>query len=116
MSATPTPIRVLVWGENRHEQRDASVAATYPAGMHSTIAEGVREFAGSQVVVSTATLDEAEHGLSEAVLAATDVLVWWGHAAHSDVDDEVVDRVHRHVLSGMGLVVLHSGHWSKIFV
>ena len=48
-------------------------------------------------------------------MADTDVLTWWGHAAHGEVDDEVVDRVHRHVLAGMGLVVLHSGHWSKIF-
>ena len=63
----------------------------------------------------TATLDEPEHGLTEEVLADTDVLVWWGHAAHGEVADEVVERVHRHVLSGMGLVVLHSGHWSKIF-
>jgi trehalose utilization protein len=65
--------------------------------------------------VRTATLDEPEHGLTEEVLAGTDVLTWWGHAAHADVADEVVERVHRHVLSGMGLVVLHSGHWSKIF-
>ena len=49
------------------------------------------------------------------MLASTDVLVWWGHAAHGEVADEVVERVHQHVLSGMGLLVLHSGHWSKIF-
>ncbi len=49
------------------------------------------------------------------MLAATDVLTWWGHMSHADVDDEIVERVHRHVLSGMGLIVLHSGHWSKIF-
>lgn len=34
---------------------------------------------------------------------------------HHLVPDEVVDRVHEHVLMGMGLVVLHSGHHSKIF-
>jgi len=65
--------------------------------------------------VSTATLQEAEHGLSESRLAETDVLTWWGHKAHGDVSDAVVDRVQRRVLEGMGLIVLHSGHYSKIF-
>ena len=111
----PRPIRVLVWGENVHEQVEPHVAALYPDGMHATIAAGIREFLGSGAVVRTTTLAEPEHGLTEEVLADTDVLVWWGHAAHGEVADEVVDRVHRHVLSGMGLLVLHSGHWSKIF-
>lgn len=110
----PETLRVLVWGENRHEQTEPHVAQIYPDGMHETIASGVRENL-PDAEVSTATLDEAEHGLTEEVLAATDVLLWWGHAAHEEVGDEVVDRVHRHVLDGMGLLVLHSGHWSKIF-
>ena len=109
------PTTVVVWGENRHEQIEPDVAERYPEGMHSTIAEGVRECATSPVAVTTVTLDDPEHGLTEELLATTDVLVWWGHAAHAEVSDEVVERVHRHVLSGMGLVVLHSGHWSKIF-
>jgi trehalose utilization protein len=111
-----TPIRVTVWGENRHEQIEEHVAKIYPQGMHTTIAEGIAENLGDGCVVRTATLDDPEHGLTEDVLAQTDVLTWWGHAAHGEVADEVVERVHRHVLSGMGLVVLHSGHWSKIFV
>jgi trehalose utilization protein len=108
-------IRVTVWGENRHEQTEEHVAELYPDGMHETIAAGIREHLGTGAEVRTATLDEPEHGLTEEVLAATDVLTWWGHAAHGEVADAVVERVHRHVLSGMGLVVLHSGHWSKIF-
>ncbi|MGI8459504.1 MAG: ThuA domain-containing protein [Propionibacteriaceae bacterium] len=114
-STTPTrPINVVVWGENRHEQIEPHVAEIYPDGMHTTIAAGITENLPT-AVVSTTTLDEPQHGMTEEVLAATDVLVWWGHAAHGEVADEVVDRVHRHVLSGMGLLVLHSGHWSKIF-
>ena len=31
------------------------------------------------------------------------------------MNDETVDLVHRRVLEGMGLIVLHSGHHSKIF-
>ncbi|MEA5454030.1 ThuA domain-containing protein [Sinomonas sp. JGH33] len=109
------PIRVTVWGEYRHELRDENVARIYPDGMHHTIAEGIRENLGDRATIRTATLDEPEHGLTEEVLAETDVLTWWGHMAHGEVSDDVVERVHRHVLSGMGLVVLHSGHWSKIF-
>lgn len=107
-------LRVLVWGENRHEQVEPQVAQRYPNGMHGAIADGIRENLGSAARVRTAVFDDPQHGLTEEVLADTDVLTWWGHAAHSEVDDEVVDRVHRHVLAGMGLVVLHSGHWSKI--
>jgi trehalose utilization protein len=110
-----TPTRVLVWGENRHEQVEPHVAAIYPDGMHTTIAAGIVGNLGERARVRTTTLDEPEHGLSEDVLDDLDVLVWWGHAAHDEVSDEVVERVHRHVLSGLGLVVLHSGHWSKIF-
>lgn len=109
-------LRVVVWGEHRHEKVDANVAAIYPDGMHETIATGVRENLGSRALVTTATLDDPENGLPQERLDETDVLVWWGHAAHSEVDDAVVERVHAAVLAGMGLVVLHSGHWSKIFV
>jgi len=108
------PLRVVVWGENIHEQKDAAVQAIYPHGMHTVIAEGLREFLpGAEV--TTATLQEAEHGLTAERLAATDVLTWWGHRGHAEVSDEVVERVQRRVLEGMGLIVLHSGHYSKIF-
>ena len=110
-----TPIRVTVWGENRHEQTEEHVARLYPDGMHAAIAAGITENLGADCVVRTATLDDPEHGLTEDALAGTDVLTWWGHQAHDEVADEVVARVQRHVLSGMGLVVLHSGHYSKIF-
>lgn len=106
-------IRVTVWNEYRHEKRNPKIAQIYPEGMHSTIAAALRQ-AGYEV--GTATLDEPEHGLTEEVLAATDVLVWWGHTAHGEVRDEIVTRVQRRVVDGgMGLVVLHSGHFSKIF-
>ncbi len=35
--------------------------------------------------------------------------------AHDQVQDEIVDRVHQRIQDGMGLIVLHSGHASKIF-
>jgi trehalose utilization protein len=108
-------MRVTVWGENVHEQRHESVRAIYPESMHATIAAGLRALLGDGADVRTATLQEPEHGLTAGVLAETDVLTWWGHAAHDEVDDEIVARVHERVLEGMGLVALHSAHYSKIF-
>ncbi len=110
-------LRVTVWGENVHEREHPEVAALYPEGMHGCIAAALRESdpGHSELEIGTALLDQPEHGLSEDVLAATDVLTWWGHRAHGRVADAVVDRVQRRVLEGMGLIVLHSGHYSKIF-
>ena len=103
---------VTVWNEYRHEREHDVVADLYPDGIHATIADALSE---RGFETRTATLDEPEHGLTEEVLDDTDVLTWWGHAAHDEVDDEVVDRVQERVLDGMGLIVLHSAHMSKPF-
>ncbi len=106
-------MHVTVWNEFRHEKVHEEIRRVYPNGIHTVIAEGLREHGITDV--GTATLDEPEHGLTDAVLANTDVMLWWGHMAHGDVDDKIVDKVHQRVLEGMGLIVLHSGHFSKIF-
>ncbi|MGD6965559.1 ThuA domain-containing protein [Rossellomorea vietnamensis] len=105
-------INITVWNENRHEQKNQTVRDLYPEGIHGAIAS----FLGEEPFnVKTATLDEDQHGLTEEVLSNTDVLLWWGHIAHEEVSDEVVEKVKQRVLDGMGLIVLHSGHFSKIF-
>lgn len=106
-------IRVTVWNEYLHETRHEAIRQIYPEGIHGCIAAFLRQ---DGLSVRTATLREAEHGLTQAVLDETDVLVWWGHMAHQEVADEVVERVYRRVMDGMGLIVLHSGHASKIFM
>ena len=106
-------IRVTVWNEFVHEKTNETVKELYPDGMHEAIAGYLRQQPG--LSVRTATLDEPEQGLSEEVLADTDVLTWWGHTAHDKVQDEIVDRIQARILEGMGLIVLHSGHMSKIF-
>lgn len=106
-------IRALVWGENIHERSNASVRDIYPQGIHSTIAGALN--ASDLIDADITTLQEHEHGLTQDVLDATDVLLWWGHAAHGDVADEIVERVLTRVWEGMGLVVLHSAHFSKVF-
>jgi trehalose utilization protein len=106
-------VNVKIWNEFRHEKVHEEVRRVYPKGIHKAIAKGLSK--AKDLSVTTATLDEPEHGLTEAALAKTDVLIWWGHMAHHDVKDEIVKRVQTHVLEGMGLIVLHSGHFSKIF-
>lgn len=108
------PLRVTVWNEYLHEVEHASVANIYPQGIHGAIQAAI-EAAHPQAVVRTATLRQPNHGLSDELLENTDVLFWWGHKAHAEVDDAWVAKVHQAVLNGMGLVVLHSGHFSKIF-
>jgi trehalose utilization protein len=106
-------VRVTVWNEFFHENTEESVAAIYPGGIHMAIADFLKK--DEDIIVRTATLQEPEHGLTEDVLLHTDVLIWWGHARHAEVADEVAGRVVKRVLDGMGLIVLHSGHMSKPF-
>lgn len=107
-------IRTLIWHEHRHEKTNKLVASLYPEGMHGALKNAFK--GDKDFIVDHALLDDdAEHGLSQKRLDETDVLLWWGHAAHGDVKDEIVERVAKRVWEGMGLIVLHSGHYSKIF-
>ncbi len=111
-------LQITVWNENVHEREKPEVAAVYPDGIHGAIAAGLEDQLGQlgqAFNICTATLDAPEQGLPNDVLNSTAVLFWWGHAAHDQVDDDLVDRVTQRVLGGMGLVVLHSGHDSKPF-
>jgi trehalose utilization protein len=106
---------VTVWSEGL-EHRLPEAKRIYPDGLHEAIAAAVREELGDGAAVRTATLADLEHGLTSDVLETTEVLTWWGHVGHEDVDDVVAARVVEHVLDGMGLLVLHSGHYSKPFL
>lgn len=108
---TKQSMTVTVWNEYRHELQHDEVKKVYPKGIHTVIGKPLE----ADYRVQYATLDMPEHGLSEHVLQGTDVLIWWGHMAHHEVDDVIVERVYKRVLEGMGLIVLHSGHFSKIF-
>ncbi|MEM9417516.1 MAG: ThuA domain-containing protein [Planctomycetota bacterium] len=116
-----SPLRVTVWHEYRHDNPDsehpnATAMELYPEGMHGAIKSAIEEHLGSDAVVTTATLDQDDdHGLSDELLANTDVMTWWGHMAHDKVKDEWAQKVAQRVREGMGLVVLHSGHYAKPF-
>ena len=105
-------MKVVIWNENYHEKIQPIVTENYPGGIHEYLKSVL---ACDEVEVTTATLDDPECGLTDELLDETDVLIWWGHMRHHMVPDQVVARVYRHVLAGMGIIILHSGHYSKIF-
>ena len=106
-------MNITVWNEFRHEKKDEAVRKVYPDGIHNALAGSLSKVDGFSV--RTATLDEPEHGLPQEVVDTTDVMLWWGHMAHGEVSDAVAERVQLAVHRGMGLLVLHSGHYAKPF-
>jgi len=107
-------MRITIFNEYVHERQDPAVAEVYPQGIHHALAQ-LLTHAYPNARIGIATLEAPRHGLSDDVIAATDVMLWWGHLAHEQVADDVVAQVHARVLQGMGLIVLHSAHLSKIF-
>ena len=107
-------INVTIWNEGRHEKTNPEVKAVYPDGIHNCIKEFLST--DEELNIRTATLDDPENGLPEDVLESTDVLLWWGHMAHHEVPDELVEKVHNRVMRGMGFIALHSAHFSKPFI
>ncbi|MCX7705654.1 MAG: ThuA domain-containing protein [bacterium] len=106
-------IKVVVWNEFRHEKHEERIKKIYPEGMHAVIAKHLN--AQGDIKATLACLDDVEHGLTQDVVDSTDVLIWWGHGYHHEVKDEIVARVQKRVLEGMGIICLHSAHFSKIF-
>ena len=106
-------IRVTIWNEFIHERENPHVTGIYPGGIHETLAAALRQH--GDIIVRTATLGDVGQGLTVQILDQTDVLTYWGHAAHDAIQEEAVLRIQQRVLDGMGLVALHSAHWSKMF-
>lgn len=104
-------MKVLIYNEYIHEKTDPRVTEIYPGGIHNYLKSFIEE---DGVLVDTVTLDTIAT-ITEEKLRETDVLIWWGHVGHKLVPDETVELIHKYVLMGMGLIVLHSGHHSKIF-
>ena len=105
-------IQVTIWNEYIHELEDLTIHKIYPEGIHGCIASFLKEEPDIQIKIATLTMED--HGLTQEVLANTDVLIWWGHMKHDQVSDHVVAWVKTRVLQGMGLIALHSAHHSKV--
>ena len=107
-----TMIRVTVWNEYKHERELKEVKAVYPHGIHECIREFLEK--EEEFQVRTAVFSMEEHGLTEEVLENTDVLIFWSHALQEEFSQETARRIQRHVLGWMGLIALHSAHFSKV--
>ena len=106
-------MNITIWNENVDETNGKKeVLDVHPEGIHNTLKGIVKDIPGANI--RTATLQEKDCGLPEDVLNDTDVLLWWAHRAHTEVPDELAERIHQRVLGGMGLILLHSAHYSKI--
>ena len=105
-------IRVTVWNEFVHEREYEGIRAIYPDGIHGCIAGFLGR--NEDISVTAVTLDMENQGLSEELLRGTDVLIWWSHARQDEITDENVALVARHVRAGMGLIALHSAHFSRV--
>lgn len=115
-SMAQEPLDVLIWADDlAGADLAGEAAALHPDGIAATLAAALRTQLGEAAHVAETGLAERGQGVAEERLAAADVLVWWGHERHDEVSDETAARVQRHVLGGLGLIVLHSGHWSKPF-
>ena len=107
-------LKVTIWNEFRHEKTKEAVKAIYPNGLHAVIGEFLGE--DESLEIRLAALDDPDQGLPDEVLEDTDVLIWWGHMAHKEVDDALVEKIRKRVYLGqMGFIALHSGHHSKPF-
>ena len=108
-------IRVTVWNEFRHEKTKEHVKAIYPEGIHACIGAFLSK--NEDMEITLAALDDPYQGLPDEVLENTDVLIWWGHMAHKEVNDELVEKIRQRVYAGkMGFLPVHSGHHSKPFM
>ena len=105
-------IKVTILNEFRHEKNIPAVAELYPEGLHVAIGKGI---SAEDLEIRYASLDEPEHGLTDEVLADTDVMLWWAHGGHQQVTDEIAQMVAESVRKGMGIIFLHSSHLAKPF-
>ena len=107
-------IRVFVWNEFHSEKKYEAVREIYPNGIHGAIADFLK--VDEKLEVLTGTLHDPAQGLPDDVLNRIDVLIWWGHSCHHEVDDDLVARIQKRVHEGMGFIALHSAHMSKPFL
>lgn len=107
-------MNVMVWYENQPlPEAVEAEGRIYPQGIHGALGEWFA--AQTDMQVHTRKMQDEQQGLSDEDLAWADVLVYFSHKHWREIADDRVDAMQRRVLEGMGLVLLHSSHASKIF-
>lgn len=104
------PIRITIWDEQQPQQKSA-----YDNFLGNAIADHFKE--QSNFKVTSVRMDDKEQGLPDELLNETDILIWWGHVRNKDVKDELAKKIVDRIKAGkLGLISLHSAHWSKPFM
>jgi len=109
MASAADPIRVVVWDERQPEQKQA-----YENFLGNAIADGLSRRDG--IEVRSVGLDDADAGLSPAILDWAEVIVWWSHKRNKDVPLEKAQAIVDKVTNGRLMFVgVHSAHWARPF-
>ena len=104
------PIRVVVWDERQPSQKQA-----YGGFLGDRIADHFRSEPGFSA--KSVGMDDPEHGITTGLLEDAQVLIWWGHARQKEIAPEVGRRIVQRIKAGtLGLIALHSAHWSTPFI
>ena len=107
--------KVVVWSEGSANVDEGS-KKVYPEDINTAIAEGLAPLKARGWEIVKATLGDPDQGISDELLAGTDVLIWWGHKKHGEVKNELVDKIDQRVRDGkMGFIATHSSHFAKPF-
>ena len=101
-------IRVTVWNENRSEQLIPEMKGSIPTDCTE---RWPPSWAGERISRSAWPRWISRITDYRTVLNTTDVMLWWGHGAHGEVPE--LAKVADQVLCGMGIIFLHSAHYSK---
>ncbi len=104
------PLNVVVWDERQPTQKQA-----YDNFLGNRIAEHLRS--QPELAVKSVGLDDPDHGLGSGVLDDAQVLIWWGHVRQKEIPLEVGKKIVGRIKAGtLGLIALHSAHWSTPFI
>jgi trehalose utilization protein len=104
------PIKLVIWDERQQSQKEA-----YGGFLGDRIADHFRSEPGFSV--KSVGMDDPEHGLTTGAIEDMQVLIWWGHVRQKEVAPEVGRMIVDRVKAGkLGLIALHSAHWSTPFI
>jgi trehalose utilization protein len=113
LTAASTKRKVVVWSEGTANV-DPGSKEVYPDDINTAIAEGLKPLEAKGWEIVKASLKDPDQGISDALLNSTDVLIWWGHKKHGDVNNELVGKIVNRVKEGnMGFIATHSSHFCK---
>ena len=107
--APKKPRTIVVWSEGTAPKN------VYPNDINAAIVEGLKaDKRFEKDTIIAASISDPDQGISDELLAKTDVLLWWGHKKHAQVSDALPPKIKQRWMDGkMGFIGLHSAHYAK---